>query len=104
MGGFGSGRWYRGSGRVTCEEPRRIDIRYMKRQEFLRPNCSGSLSWECNGEPGGNIRFTVWADKMILNYNFRYYSDDGWHPVEQTIWFDRAPCNYGGEGQIIHKH
>ena len=97
MGGFGSGRYYRGSGRVTTEETKRIDIRFLKKQGYLRPGVTGSLSWNCGGEPSGNIRYNMFSDKMILKYSYRQYGDDEWQPVEQTIIFSYSRCNYGGE-------
>jgi len=96
MGGFGSGQYYRSSGRVTTEETKRIDIRYLKKQNMLRPNTKGSLSWSCGGEPTGNINYTMYENTMILNFRWQHYWDDDWQSVGQTIWFDRTHCNYGG--------
>ncbi len=97
MGGIGSGRYYRGSGRITTEESKRIDIRYLKQQNMLRPNIKGSLTWPCGGEPTGYINYIMYENTMILNFKWRHYGDDDWQSVEQTIWFDRTRCNYGGE-------
>lgn len=97
MGGLGSGRYYRGSGRLTTEETKRIDIRYLKKQNMLRPNRTGSLSWSCGGEPTGNINYTMLVDSMILKFRWQHYGSEDWQAVEQTIWFDRTRCNYGGE-------
>jgi hypothetical protein len=96
MGGFGSGRYYRRSARTTCEEVKRIDIRYLRKQSMLRPNTTGSLSWNIGGEPSGNINYTMHENTMILNFRYRQYGDDEWESVQQTIWFDRTPCHYGG--------
>lgn len=97
MGGSGSGQYYRGSSRTTCEEVKRIEIRYLKERGWLNRNSSGSLSWNCGGEPMGNIRFSIQADTMTLNFKCRQYGDDEWESVEQEIKLDRTPCNYGGE-------
>ena len=97
MGGSGSGTWYRWNKRTTTEEVRRIDIRYLKKQNMLRPNTRGSLSWSCGGEPTGNINNTMYENTMVLNFKWRHYDDEDWQSVEQTIWFDRTRCNYGGE-------
>lgn len=97
MGGIGSGTWYRWNKRTTTEEVRRIDIRYLKQQNMLRPNTRGSLSWSCGGEPTGNINYTMYENTMVLNFKWRHYGDEDWQSVEQTIWFDRTRCNYGGE-------
>ena len=96
MGGLGSGHYYRSSARTTCEEAKRIDIRFLRKQNMLRPNTSGSLSWNIGGEPSGNISYTMYENTMVLNFRFRRYDDDEWESVQQVIWFDRTPCHYGG--------
>jgi hypothetical protein len=95
MGGRGSGTWYRGSGRTTCEEAKRIDIRFLKKQGMLRPNTSGTLSWNIGGEPSGSIRYSMFSDQMWLRFKCRWF-DEEWEDIEQEIWFDETPCNYGG--------
>jgi hypothetical protein len=32
----------------------------------------------------------------VLNYRNRSYGED-WQDVEERVWFERTPCNYGGE-------
>lgn len=96
MGGFGSGHYYRSSTRTTCEEVKRIDIRYLRQHGLLQPNRGGSLSWTCGGEPTGNIRYIILEDDMILNFKVRGYWDEEWETIEQRVWFDSTPCHYGG--------
>ena len=55
----------------------------------------GSLSWSRGDEQTGSIGYRMEADRMILNYRHRPHGGE-WEPVEQTISFDRTPCNYGG--------
>jgi hypothetical protein len=93
MGGRGSGTWYRWDKKTTTEEVKRIDIRYMKKHGLLSRG-SGSLSWSCGGESSGYIQYTMHGGRMTLNYKFRRNGGE-WEPVEQTIWFDETPCNYG---------
>ena len=97
MGGIGSGRYYRRSSRTTCEEVKRIDIRYLRKHGLLQPNRTGSLSWNIGGEPTGNIRYTMLEYKMILNFKARGYWDEEWESIEQRVWVDSTPCHYGGE-------
>jgi hypothetical protein len=96
MGGSGSGNYYRGSSRTTCEGSKRIDIRYLKKRGWLNRYSAGSLSWSRGGEPTGNIRFIIQAGTMTLNFKCRQFSDDEWESIEQTIRFDQTTCNYGG--------
>ena len=81
MGGRGSGSYYRSSSRTTCEEVRRIDIRYLRKQGLLQPNRAGSLTWNTGGEPSGDIRYTMFENTIELNLRYRRYSDDEWEPV-----------------------
>ena len=96
MGGRRSGTWCRWSTQSTCEEVKRVDIRYMRKQNLLKPGYSGSLSWTRGNESAGDIRYRVEQSRLILNYRFREYGGD-WQPVKESVWFDRTPCNYGGE-------
>ena len=36
MGGLGSGNWYRWDTRTTTEQIHRVDIRYLRKQGFLK--------------------------------------------------------------------
>jgi len=95
MGGIGSGRYYRRSSRTTCEEVRRIDIRYLRKQGLLRPGSAGTLSWKIGDEPNGSIRYTMHHSEMQLKFNCRWYDED-WQEINQTIPIVITPCNYGG--------
>ncbi len=96
MGGYGSGGWYRWDSKTTTESQHRIDIRWLKKQKYLRPCTMGSLSWSCGDETTGSINFRMEADRIILDYRHRPRGGE-WEPVEQVISFDRTHCNYGGQ-------
>ncbi|MBU4186121.1 MAG: hypothetical protein KKI12_02950 [Proteobacteria bacterium] len=94
MGGRGSGNWCRDS-KSTTGSQHRIDMRWLKKQGYLRPGALGSLSWSRGDEQTGSIGFRMEQNRMILNYRHRPNGGE-WEPIEQTISFDRTPCNYGG--------
>jgi len=96
MGGYGSGNWCRWSSTTTTEEIRRIDIRYLTKNNLIKPNHAGTLSWTCGGEKSGFINYTAYHDRLHLSYRFRENGGD-WQGIKQTILYDRTPCNYGGE-------
>lgn len=96
MGGFGSGLSTGFSKRTTIEETKRVDIRFMKKKGFLKDGVSGKLTWTSGDQPRGNIDFSCTQDYLKLVFKYRRNNED-WQPVEQKIWFDRTPCNYGGE-------
>ena len=95
MGGYGSGCWYRWHTKSTTESQRRIDIRWLKKQEYLQPGISGSLTWSRGDKQTGSINFRMETNYMILNYCYRYQGGD-WENVEQTVSFNQTLCNYGG--------
>jgi len=95
MGGSGSGCWCRWDARETTSNQKQIDIRWLRKQNYLRPGISGSLSWSSRGEITGTIDFRMEENNMILNYRQRPY-DGEWEDIEQVVPITKTPCNYGG--------
>jgi len=95
MGGYGSGNWYRWDSKSTTESQYRIDIRWLKKQGYLRAGNYSLLSWSWCNKQTGFINYRIEADRMVLNYRYRPHGGE-WEQVEQTISFDRTLCNYGG--------
>ena len=95
MGGSGSGNWCRWNTKSKTESQHRVDIRWLKKQKYLNPGASGSMSWSNRGETTGSIGFRIEENKMILKYRHKP-RDCEWEPIEQVIYFDKTPCNYGG--------
>lgn len=95
MGGYGSGRRYGWGGKTTTESQHDIDIRWLKQHGYLRMGAMGNLIWSNRGERTGLINYRMIEDGMLLNYRYRKNGGE-WQSVEQTVLFDRTPCNYGG--------
>jgi len=93
MGGYGSGNHGRG---VTTEAVNRIDIRYMRKQGWLKPGYYGTLRWSCGGRPTGSIGYKCRENCLQLNFTSKGNNGES-ESIEQVIYFDRTPCNYGGE-------
>ncbi|MES2461459.1 MAG: hypothetical protein V4671_12825 [Armatimonadota bacterium] len=103
MGGFRSGR--HGDGR-TAENRLRVDIRHIRKNDWLKPGVHGKLSWFQRrlGEkiPTGDIRYVVFgdhetgrADALVLQ--FRSRSNGGeWQEIRQDVPIEWTACNYGG--------
>jgi len=96
MGGVGSGNWYRSARKTTLDQVNRIDIRYMKKQNILKPGSNGNFNWARNGKPNGSIKYRCHDYFLQLNFSYRQLGHE-WQTVEQRISFDRTPCHYGGE-------
>lgn len=95
MGGRGSGRHFGWDAKRTMESQCGIDIRWLKKHGCLQDGRVGSLSWANNGRETGSIRYVMEKNRMLLHYLHRT-NDGEWQTVEQSISFDRTPCNYGG--------
>ena len=95
MGGSGSGDWHRWDSKITTESQHKIDIRWLKKQGYLRSMNFGSLSWSRGNKQTGSIGFRMEADRMVLDYRHRPRGGE-WENVEQVVLFDRTSCNYGG--------
>jgi len=101
MGGPGSGNHIRLCTKTTTESQHRVDIRYLKKQGLLHAGSAGTLSWSRNGEKTGSIGYRIEPKRMILNYRHKPYGGD-WVDVEETVYFDKTPCNYGGFRYWFH--
>lgn len=100
MGGLGSGNWYRWDTQTTTSEVHSVDIRYLKKRGLLKAGTAGSLSWNCGGEPSGNIRFKTHSNSLQLMYKHRQGGED-WVGRNENISFDWTSCNYGGRRQWL---
>lgn len=96
MGGLGSGRWPRLSKKRTTESQLRIDIRWFKKQGYLQPGTTGTVSWSFRGKKAGEVMLKTTTDHLVLDYRYQPYGGD-WATVKQNIAFDRTPCYYGGQ-------
>ncbi len=95
MGGSGTGNWYRWDSKTTTESQKRIDIRWLRKQGYLRFGTMGSLSWSCGDDQTGSIGYCMESGRMKLNYSHKL-NDGEWEPVEINIQFSETQCNYGG--------
>lgn len=95
MGGVGSGTWYRWNAKDTVEGQLSIDIRQLKRDNFLTPGIAGIYRWHKGKDNISSICFRVEKERLILMYRY-VYDDKNWEEVERTIHFSWTSCNYGG--------
>ena len=87
MGGWNSGRNHRGAGR--CEAWHRVELTYLRKNDFLRPGRRSTLLWHRGGERTGSIGFCAFEDHAELRY-----SCDG-ESVAQRIDYRYTPTNFG---------
>ena len=92
MGGYNSGR--RG-GKDCTDDMRRIDVRRLHRDGYLKQGMAYGWQWQRHGETVASINLSVQADRVTFTYRHRAGGGD-WQDVNCTAWLDRTPCTYGG--------
>lgn len=87
-------------GRYTSKETTSsylsLDIRYLRRQDLLRPRGWFTLTWSRSGEVVSSVRIRAEFDRIVLNYRHQKQGGD-WTPREYPVFLVATPCNYGGE-------
>jgi hypothetical protein len=94
MGGLGSGR-PSGSGRITVESCRSIDVNRLHKAGCLRIGWAGAWQWTRDGEKIASINLCAEADRLRLNYRVRANGGE-WQDVAETVGIVRMPCRFGG--------
>ena len=101
MGGVGSGNWYRFDKKTTTDECHSVDVRYLHRQDLLKPGRWFSLRWSRAGRETGSIRTAVIGDekpeRVILTYRHRSGPGDEWEDVREPVSLSWTACNFGGQ-------
>ena len=95
MGGYGSGQRWGGSKDLTSDY-KRLDILWMNREGLLNPGHTGSVTWSCDGEQIGWIRYSVERNALRLIYRSRAYGED-WQDIDYRVPLDWADCRFGGQ-------
>lgn len=98
MGGWNSGR---SGGRPTADMSKRIDIAWMIRTGRAAPGYyrSGTLSWNCGGEPAGSISYEADMrdqENAELRLSYTRGPEGDRESVKQTVRLVYTEPNYGG--------
>jgi hypothetical protein len=101
MGGVGSGNWYRFDKKITTGECHGVDVRYLHREDLLKPGNWFSLRWSRAGRQTGSIRGAVEGnarpERLILLYCQRNAPGGEWQDVRESVPLAWTACNFGGE-------
>ena len=88
------GGWRYGAGRpasnVKAEHCRRLDVRRLSRDGWLREGASCTWGWHANGESRGTVRMRAESDALMLTYSMNGT------PIYQRLPLLRTACNFGG--------
>ena len=94
MGGFGSGR--RLQSKNTTNDYRRLDVRRLQREGFLKPGKKFSWKWEHDDESTETVKLQSEIDLLTLTHRYKLGNDD-WKEKRFSIFLDWTPCHYGGK-------
>lgn len=93
MGGFGSGRFYRGGRKTTVEESLAVSIRDLQLRQFR--NAVGTLRWSSNTGKQWEVGYLLtWGDDeplAVLSYRW-----GGAEDVTIRIELEATPARFGG--------
>jgi hypothetical protein len=67
MGGWNSGRNYRGAGR--CESWHRVELAWLRKHDYLPIGARSTLSWHRGGEQTGSVGFHAFDGYAELRYS-----------------------------------
>lgn len=96
MGGQGSGSWYRYGHKGRLEQQLRIDIRYLKKNQMLKPGAY-TLSWNYGDEEAAaRASLIVTRQKMIVACSWTDGETGEPQKMKWVIELSESPCRYGG--------
>ncbi len=93
MGGFGSGRKW---GKDCTDDMRRIDIRRLTRDGYLKAGMAYGWQWSQRGEVVASINVAVEAERVWFTYRQRERGGE-WQDMRYPVRLDRTACHLGGE-------
>ncbi|MDT8067191.1 MAG: hypothetical protein ROO76_03395 [Terriglobia bacterium] len=73
-----------------------LDVRWLRRQGYLRPGWSGSVNWSRGGERFAFIYLSASPDAVTLRYKTRRGLGE-WQEKRYPVAVEWVPCRYGGK-------
>jgi hypothetical protein len=84
-----------GSGRDCTDDYVRLDVRWLKRQGYVRPGWSGMVHWSRRGERFASVNIEAGEGHITLRYRTRPRGDD-WQHRNYPVAVEWTPCPFGG--------
>jgi hypothetical protein len=94
-GGWGSGRRWSESKRTTSSY-RRLDVRYLQREDLLAAGRAFAWEWRRDGEVIASLSVRTKSDRIILSHRPRNDKSASGPIKECSILLARTQCNFGG--------
>jgi hypothetical protein len=82
--------------RPTCESHVSIDVRRWHREGRLRPDQYSLCSWQCRGEPSGEMIVLTECDNVILVYKSLGLGASKAEPILQQVAITWTGLHFGG--------
>jgi len=92
MGWWGKGR---AQTHDTTDEYLRLDVRWLKREGYLKPGHSGMVHWKRHGERFASICFDVADNEITLRYRTRPRGEE-WQERHYPVALEWMCCRFGG--------
>ena len=102
MGGYGSGRRWCESKKLTVEECRSISTAFLSSNGGVRERMGGCVSWVHKGKPMKNLGLTISSKRpdgrryVRFEYNHTEPSSGKEEACDYWVPLDTTPCNFGG--------
>lgn len=94
-------RYYYDGARDTVNQRKRIELDWLKKHNYLTGLSRGSLSWNYNEKPVGNINVFVdtysETPSIRLMYNVRKNKEEEYREIDYSVPLESVPCRYGGK-------
>jgi predicted RNA-binding Zn-ribbon protein involved in translation (DUF1610 family) len=88
---MGSGRT---GGKPCTDDMRRIDVRRLAREGYLKPGMAFGWHWSRLGEVIASVNITVQDERIWLDYRQRERGGQ-WQNIRYPVQIDRTPCHFG---------
>ena len=79
----------------TTDDYVRLDVRWLKRQGYLRPGWAGTVNWSRRGERFAFINISASQNQLTLRYRTRRPGYE-WQEMEYPVSVEWMPCPFGG--------
>lgn len=94
-------RYFYGGARDTTDSAKKFSVFWLKANKYLKKDCYkwGRIKWSINGEPTGNINFTIDTSKnayIQLDYRVKKHWETEWRNKNYKVWLVKTLCFFGG--------
>jgi len=94
-------RYFYSGARDTVQQAKKIDLSWLRKNNFLIGLVKRNIKWSINGEPTGNIDITIdissETPKITFSYKLRKHGEVEWNDINFSFNLESIPCRFGGK-------